>query len=218
MEVGIGVESANFMIRELCHHKGIEDNNNIVKTIKILNEYNCKALAYINFKPIFLTEKEAIEDAINTGVQCLEMGFHAISIEPTSIQEYALTDYLREIGHYRVPWLWSVREVIKGIYDRMGTGKKIDVRIGGYFDEEVLSGSQGASFDNRNEIFPIQNAFNCTACSSSLIQQIKQYNMTYDVKDLYKINKCPHCTEMWKAVVEIVDSRRLITRIVDLLG
>lgn len=56
VEVGIGVESTNEIIREICHHKGIDDLSIIKNAVEVLHKYNFKALAYINFKPIFLTE------------------------------------------------------------------------------------------------------------------------------------------------------------------
>ena len=71
VEVGIGVESTNKTVRELCHHKGIEDIQIIKNSVKLLHKYGFKALAYINFKPIFLTEKEAVDDAIKTAIDCL---------------------------------------------------------------------------------------------------------------------------------------------------
>ena len=143
VEVGIGVESTNFLIRELCHHKAIENTQIISDAVALLHKYNMKALAYVNFKPIFLTESEAIEDAIKTSVDCFkDFNFDAVSVEPTSLQENSLANYLYDLGLYRVPWLWSLRDIIHGIYDRMHVSK-LDIRLGGYFDEEVLSGSQG---------------------------------------------------------------------------
>ena len=101
----------------------------------------------------FLTEKEAIDDAIQTAIDCFEMGFDAVSIEPTSLQDFSLANYLYEMGQYRVPWLWSIEEIIEGIYKKI-KNKDLDIRIGGYFDEEILSGSQGVGFEGRNEVFP----------------------------------------------------------------
>ena len=72
VEVGIGVESTNYLIRELCHHKAIENTQIISDAVNLLHKYNMKALAYVNFKPIFLTESEAIEDAIKTSVDCFK--------------------------------------------------------------------------------------------------------------------------------------------------
>ncbi len=216
VEVGIGVESTNSIIRELCHNKGCKDIGVIKDAVNILHEFGYKALAYVNFKPCYLTEKESVEDAIQTSIDCFEMGFDAVSIEPTSLQEYSLINHLHQIGYYRVPWLWSLREIIHGIYDRKNV-KKLDIRIGGYFDEQVLSGSQGEGFAGRNEIFPHETSSNCSACTSEFVEHIKRFNMTYDVKELDDIEECPHCYNIWKDCFKVEDSREITKRVIDIL-
>lgn len=218
VEVGIGVESTNFLIRELCHHKAIENTQIISDAVALLHKYNMKALAYVNFKPIFLTESEAIEDAIKTSVDCFkDFNFDAVSVEPTSLQENSLANYLYDLGLYRVPWLWSLRDIIHGIYDRMHVSK-LDIRLGGYFDEEVLSGSQGTGFAQRNEIFPHMTSSNCSYCTNEFVEAIKQFNMTYDVKDLDVVKPCKHCYKLWQDTKKVKDSRSIYTRIDDVLG
>lgn len=217
VEVGIGVESTNKEIREICHHKGLDNFEYIEKAIKTLHRYNFKALAYINFKPIFLTEQEAIDDAIQTAIDCFKMGFDAISIEPTSLQNYSLANHLYEMGQYRVPWLWSTRDIVKGIYEQMNV-KKLDIRLGGYFDEEVLSGSQGVGYEDKNEIFPHMTSLNCNKCSRKFIECIKNFNMTYDINALYEIENCDRCYKIWHDTKEIKDSRSIIERVFDILG
>ena len=218
VEVGIGVESTNFLIRELCHHKAIEDTSIITDAVNALHKFNMKALAYVNFKPIFLTESEAIEDAIKTSVDCFKkFGFDAVSIEPTSLQENSLANYLYNLGLYRVPWLWSLRDIIHGIYNQMNVCK-LDIRFGGYFDEEVLSGSQGAGFSERNEIFPHMTSSNCSYCTNDFVEAIKQFNMTYDVNDLDAVKQCDHCYKLWLDTKKIRDSRSIYERIKDILG
>ena len=218
VEVGIGVESTNYMVRELCHHKAIQDTKIISDAVDKLHNYNMKALAYVNFKPVFLTETEAIEDAINTTVECFKLfGFDAVSIEPTSLQENSLANYMYELGYYRVPWLWSLRDIIKGVYKEI-PNTKMDIRLGGYFDEEVLSGSQGMGFVERNEIFPHMTSSNCSHCTNSFIEAIKMFNMTYDVKELESVKACSYCYTLWEATKKVKDSRDITQRIEDLLG
>lgn len=216
IEVGIGVESTNTKIRELCHHKGIDDLDIIKQAVNILHKHGCRALAYVNFKPIFLTEKEAIDDAIQTCLDCIEMGFDAISIEPTSLQDYSLANYLYEIGQYRVPWLWSIKEILNNIYKKINY--KYDFRIGGYFDEEILSGSQGVGYEGKNELFPHMTSSNCSICTPNFIDKIKKFNATYEISNLNDIRRCPYCYYIWEATKNIRDSRTIEQRIFDILG
>lgn len=218
VEVGIGVESTDFYIRELCHHKAILDTKIIKEAVENLHKYGMKALAYVNFKPVFLTEAEAIKDAITTSVDCFKaFGFDAVSIEPTSLQENSLANYMYDLGLYRVPWLWSLRDIIHGIYEATDSNK-LDIRLGGYFDEEVLSGSQGTGFAERNEIFPHMTSSNCSYCTNEFVNAIKQFNMTYDVSDLDKVKPCPHCYSLWQDTKKIRDSRSIFDRVKDVLG
>ncbi len=218
VEVGIGVESTNYEIRELCHHKAIEDENVFCTAVKLLHKFGMRALAYVNFKPVFLTEQEAIDDAISTSVDCFKKyGFDAVSVEPTSLQDNSLANHLYEMGYYRVPWLWSLRDIIHGIYDNI-PNETLDIRIGGYFDEEVLSGSQGVGFEGKNEIFPHLTSSNCIHCTGSFIDAVKKFNMTYDVASLDEVCSCKHCYNLWKNTKKIKDSRSITERIKDILS
>lgn len=217
VEVGIGVESTNKVIRQLCHHKGISNLNLVKKSVEILHDYGFKALAYINFKPVFLTEKESVDDAITTAIDCFNMGFDAVSIEPTSLQDYSLANYLYEMGQYRVPWLWSIKEIVEGIY-KFFNNKKLDIRIGGYFDEEILSGSQGVGFETKNEVFPHLTSSNCSLCTQRYIEAIKMFNATYDIKYLRNVEKCSHCYSIWCDTMKIKDSRSIKKRIKDIFS
>lgn len=217
VEVGIGVESTDNTIRQLCHHKGLQELESVKKAVNVLHELNYRTLAYVNFKPCFLTEQEAIDDAIKTSIDCFYLGFDAVSIEPTSLQGYSLVNFLSNIGYYRVPWLWSLQKIIKGIYAETQK-QKLDIRLGGYFDEEVISGSQGVGFAEKNEIFPHETSANCKNCSSEFINNIKKFNATYDIADLYNIKQCEICYKDWQEVCNIKDRRSISQRIIDMLG
>jgi len=216
IEVGIGLESTDDTIRGLCHHKNLPNIDVFSTAIQTLHDFDFRALAYVNQKPPFLTENEAIEDAVRTSIYAFEKGADAVSIEPTSLQAHSLTDYLHRMGLYRVPWLWSVIEVVKGI--RKGVGET-DLRLGGYFDEEVLSGSQGsAPGADRNEIFPHETAGNCGYCDKRIVAAIKNYNKTYDANELYGETECEYCYPVWESAIKVVDSRSIPRRIIDALG
>ncbi len=217
VEVGIGIESTNTTIRQLCHHKGLQRMHEVKRAINLLHKFDYKALAYVNFKPCFLTEREAIDDAIKTSNDCFNLGFDAVSIEPTSLQENSLAHFLSTIGQYRVPWLWSLQEIVKGTYENSNSSK-LDIRLGGYFDEEVLSGSQGEGFSGKNEIFPTETSSNCKYCSLDFISHIKKFNASYKLEDLCGIKKCKKCYKHWEASCKITDSRSIYQRIFDILG
>ncbi len=219
IEVGLGLESVNTEVRELCHHKNFPDLDLFHSAVQLLHEYNFRILAYVNQKPPFLTESEAIEDAIATSVFAYQSGVDAVSIEPTSLQANSLTDHLYQMGLYRVPWLWSVIETVRGIHHRIKNADNLDLRLGGYFDEEILSGSQGvASGVPRNELFPHTTSGNCNNCTERVIEAIKEFNRTYDSTILYSQGKCEYCSLVWQEALKVSDSRTIPRRIIDLLS
>lgn len=219
VEVGVGLESSNDIIRELCHHKNMPDLAVFENGIRTLKRNGMRALTYVNQKPPFLTEGEAVEDAIRTSVYAYGVGADAVSIEPTSLQAHSLTDHLHNIGEYRVPWLWSVIEVVKGIDAAMGSDKNRDLRLGGYFDETILSGSQGvAPGAARNELFPHLTSGNCSRCDPRMVAAIKEFNKTYDVSALTGEPACDYCHPTWEAAMSVTDSRTIPERILQTLG
>lgn len=213
VEVGIGLESTDSEVRELAHHKNMPDLEVFTDAVQLLHDFEFKALAYVNQKPAFLTEKEGIDDAVATALYAYKVGADSVSIEPTSIQRHSLIDLLSRRGLYRVPWLWSVREVVRGIYDSLGQDAKVDLRLGGYFEEEVLSGSQGVAPGVQNEIFPHTTSGNCSECNPRMIQAIKDFNRTYDPNVLFSQPTCENCHEAWLHDMQTVDTRSLPERI-----
>ena len=123
---------------------------------------------------------------------------------------YILSDISGEIKKYDI-------KILDIDYEATDSNK-LDIRLGGYFDEEVLSGSQGTGFAERNEIFPHMTSSNCSYCTNEFVNAIKQFNMTYDVSDLDKVKPCPHCYSLWQDTKKIRDSRSIFDRVKDVLG
>lgn len=116
IEIGMGFEAENDVVRNVCINKG-ENINDFCSAIEMMNKTGILPLAYVLLKPPFLTEGEAITEAIKSVRYATEIGFKRISLEPMSIHNYTVVDALSRIGSFRVPWLWSVIEVAKSCKD-----------------------------------------------------------------------------------------------------
>lgn len=125
LEIGMGYEAENDIVRNICINKG-EQIQDYISAIEKLHDYGVRALAYVILKPPFLTEGEAITEAVRTIYSAQKLGFDSISLEPMSVHKYSLVHALYVKGLYDVPWLWSVIEVIKHTYVKVN-----DLRIGG---------------------------------------------------------------------------------------
>ena len=162
LEVGIGFESQNEIIRMVCINKG-QTIPQFEKAVKILKLYGFKTLAYVLLKPAFLTEKEAIIESIKTIKKAFEIGFDRVSLEPLSVHEWSLTEALHKNGLYDTPWLWSVIEVIKKTY-HLG-----EIRVG------------GIEYYPRPSIIARNHHINGSHCSKIIPDAIKKFNETQDI-------------------------------------
>lgn len=177
LEVGIGFEAQDEIIRMVCVNKG-EVMDQYKKAVKLLKDNGIKTLAYVLLKPSFLTEKEGIDEAVSTIKKAFEIGFDRVSLEPLSIHQWSLLEALYMNGVYQTPWLWSIIEVIKKTHD-LG-----EIRIGGveYFPRpDVVANNHHA--DN-------------SECSVSILEAIKKYNYSRQI-DIFDKLDC-RCKKEWK--------------------
>lgn len=175
--LGIGLESENDKIRNIFIKKGLEKKD-YERVVRLLKEKGVKVLTYVFLKPIFVSEKEAIEEAIKTIEYAIKVGTDEVALEVAFIQEGTEMEKLFKEGKYKLPWLWSVIEVIKKTYN-LGS-----INVGGFTDEPM----------------PIAIPSNCHNCSSKIINLLQQYRETHNIS-LFDNIKCD-CYEKWKEEIE----------------
>ncbi len=163
VEIGVGLETANENIRDLCINKGFtfQEYEEIAHKVRKYN--NIKLLTYLTIKPLFLTVNESIEDVISN-LEKLNKLTDIVSLEPISIQKGTLVDFLYKNGIYQIPKGWIVKELFAELTKR-NINLQFELRIGGF------------------EFFPIPDKFisNCPNCNKELYKAI----------DLYNSNKSP---------------------------
>ncbi|MCX6786119.1 MAG: hypothetical protein NTZ18_04720 [Candidatus Komeilibacteria bacterium] len=172
LQVGIGLESKNNKVRNSILRKGI-NLGQFENAVSVLKEYKAKSLAYVFFKPMELSEEEAIDDAVHTIQYCFEAGVDEVSLSCAFIQDGTkMADQYRK-GAYQLPRLWSIIEVIKK------TAPLGPVRIGTFEDDPP----------------PIAIPRNCPQCTETVMQAIGQYRRTFNLS-LFNQLHCP-CEETW---------------------
>lgn len=173
LEVGIGLETTNDEVRINCVNKGflLEDFEKALGNCK-KNDIHVKA--YLLIKPPFLSEKEAIKDAINSGIEAEKLGVDRISYNPINIQKGTLVELLWRRGEYRAPWLWSVVEVLKEVSSQ--------VKV------PVLSHPTAAGRK--------RGAHNCGSCDSKVYGSIVGFSITQDPSYLEGLD-C-ECKASWQ--------------------
>lgn len=178
LEVGMGLEARDNVIRNICINKQGSDDL-FIEVVERLRRNNILPLAYVLLKPPFLGEQEAIDEAVDTIHFAVEIGFSRISLEPLSIHCYSLVDALRQANVYHTPWLWSVAEVAKrcpDVSNVLGIGG-----VGYYPPPSEYAHNYCNSEEN---------------CNQSLLLAIKEYNHTRDISVFNRV-KCS-CINEWK--------------------
>jgi len=111
IEIAIGLESSNNKILKHSINKGFTFED-FLSASEILKNLGIKNKAYLMIKPPFLTEKEAIYDAINSA-KAIENIADVISFNPMTVHKNTLVEYLWNKGEYSPPWGWSILEILK---------------------------------------------------------------------------------------------------------
>ena len=188
VEVGIGLESVDPVVRKLCVNKPYTLKDFEKAVLRAKNYVS--VLAYVLLKPSFTTESEAVDDAIASTKYAFSKGANVVSIEPLNLSDYNLAGNLARANLYRVPWLWSVIEVAKA------TAHLGELRIGG------------------DQFAPTyrHQAQNCEKCSQRVKQQLNRFNETQSLDDITWL-EC-ECKQQWRIEMSAV-SRPIIERIED---
>ena len=151
----IGLETTNDDIREKCIDKGFPFSA-FIRAASVAHAAGAGVKAYLLFKPLFLTEGEAVRD-MRTSIA--EASHHAdlISMNPCTVQRRTeLERYWRE-GAYRPPYLWSVLSVLSDapVYvacDPLGGGQHRGPHNCGKCDYDIVRGIRDYTLNADREL------------------------------------------------------------------
>ena len=179
LEVGIGLETSNDFIREICINKGFTFED-FIRSAKYLRDKGFRVKAYLLLKPPFLSEREAIEDALKS-VEDVKEYVDVVSLNPTNVQSNTYIEILWKKGMYRPPWLWSVIEVLKNA------------------DIEIISDPVGAG--------SLRGPHNCGRCDKKVVKAIRDFSLTQD-NSVFEDLSCK-CLKIWKKILELENYSRI---------
>ncbi len=187
VEIGIGLESVNDAIRSICINKGFSLSD-FQQALTIARNHDIDVRAYVLVKPPFLTERDALEDSVETITKAIEMGVTTVSVNPVNIQKNTLVDRLWFRGVYRPPWLWTVVEVLNRAREQ--TDAKTPIIC-----DPVAAGKQ-------------RGTHNCGKCDKQIVKAIRTFSLKQDVAILKKLH-CD-CKKQWQHTLLHEDSSLVI--------
>jgi len=196
--VGIGLQSANDVVRELCINSPVKVAD-FLNVHNLLGEFGFGTKAYVMLKAPFLSEDEAVEDACST-VAWLS-GHHVtdITICPLRVAPGTLVHGMLEEGLYIPPALTTVAEVL---LRAQGQGCHARVSV----------------FNVHSVDFAARASWGCAVCETRLLEGIAAYNDDPSSVDLEPL-LCSHCRGKVRAA-EVIASLgdRLEERVESYLG
>ena len=155
LEVGFGYESYNEKIRNEILNKNVPERY-LDESFVICKESNISLFVYVLIKPQNLTEKEGIDDSVETAVHVLSLADKykvntRIGFEPVFVAKGTVVEKMFNEGKYKPPKPESVLEVLLRSSEKLGEKNVKGKLFVGLCDENLSDGHN--SFGNgRNEI------------------------------------------------------------------
>lgn len=188
-EIAMGLETSSDNIRARSINKGFTFDS-FEKAALAARKNGVMVKAYLLLKPPFLSEREAMEDILQTIDDIADMA-QTVSINLCNVQRGTLVEHLWERNQYRPPWLWSIVEILR-------KSKVKHPRL------VITSDPVGAGSK--------RGPRNCRKCSREIADVIREFSLTQDTGVLDKAD-C-ECKGLWKTVLEL-DERSFGSPIMD---
>ncbi len=182
VEIGMGLESGNEMVRTVCINKGLS-NDEFQRAVSVARQYGIGTRAYILVKPPFLTERDALIDSLRAAEAAVSMGATTISVNPVNIQRATLVEKMWQAGEYTPPWLWTVVELLILARTRIDT----DVNI---VCDPVAAGK-------------VRGTHNCGLCDNNVTAAIRKFSLDQDIVPLTHLT-C-ECKALWRHLLQWED-------------
>jgi len=154
VEVAIGLESSSDYVRERYVNKGFTFRD-FIRASNTARAKGFTVKAYLLLKPPFMTEAEAMRDALQSIKDTTEY-VDTISLNLCNVQRGTLVETLWKKRLYRPPWLWTAVEVL-----RRTAG---DVPV---ICDPVAGGTR-------------RGPHNCGTCDRATVAEIRRFSLSQD--------------------------------------
>ena len=135
--VHMGLESATPWVRRLCVNKGrgLEDFR---RAVQALRRANVGVVANVTLGALFLSPREAVEDAVRSIAWAIEAGADYVVLLPIHVKPHSLLAAAWQEKLYESPSLWALVEVLHRLSDE--TLSKVTISwYFNYYDEPFVA-------------------------------------------------------------------------------
>jgi hypothetical protein len=172
LKIAIGLESQDDFVRNKLIRKGLSKRV-FENTVQMARDCGAEVSVYVFLKPLGLTEKEALKEAVESIKYAFETGATEIDLSCAFIQEGTPMAESYHKNEFQPPRLWTILEIIQEIIKN-----DWPVSIGGFEDEPP----------------PIAIPSNCPQCSQEIYELIEKFRQT---RILEAIPSCS-CKKSWE--------------------
>jgi radical SAM enzyme (TIGR01210 family) len=170
----IGLETSSDPIREKSINKGFTFDD-FTRAAARAHAAGAGVKAYLLFKPLFVTEGEALED-MEQSIQDAAPHAEMISMNPCTVQRNTELEYYWKRGAYRPPYLWSVLKILR--------------HATGHITCDPLGGGQK------------RGPHNCGSCDFDIVKGIREYSLNADRDLIGALLDVPcDCKAEWEFVL-----------------
>lgn len=183
LEFAVGLETSNDAIRKHSVVKGFTWEQ-FREACGVARDHGATVKAYTILKPPFLTERDAIEDAVSTCRDALSIpNLTTVSMNLCNVQSNTPVERLWKRGEFRPPWLWSAVEALR----RMRAEAPADRVV---ISDPLAAGSP-------------RGPHNCGKCDLSFAAAIRRYDLSQDPASFSGL-ECG-CRTVWEGVLGLED-------------
>ena len=195
--VEMGLESSDQWILNYCVNKQmlLEDFEQAAQAIK---RNGMLTYANISLGTAFLTEQEAIQDAVEAIHWALGKGIDRVVLFPLHVKDFTVLHWLWKKGLHTPTSLWALPEVLK----RLGPDAALKVELAWYKPLPAEAPPQ----------YPIPRT--CSVCHAEVIQLLDLYKKTMDYKFIELLDgaTCP-CHSAWRERISTPPLTPLVDRV-----
>ncbi|MDR3282583.1 MAG: archaeosine biosynthesis radical SAM protein RaSEA [Candidatus Methanoplasma sp.] len=164
--VALGLESSDPAVLERSINKGFTPDD-VRRAGNLVKKEGLSVRTYLILKPPFLSESEAIADAVSSALFA-DAFSDEISVNPLNVQRGTLTERLWKNGELRSPWIWSLFDVME--------------RLSGNVSARLMSYPSGGGSQ--------RGVHNCGACDASALEAMEKFSSSGNLADLRVTCKC----------------------------